>query len=240
MFRHASSDRSIGAILEFTRETTGAVPNAGRSERYADDLTRRNDWLRQIQQGGIRIDDVYGGEATNRACLTIEEGVVMVLVIIIIIIIIKVVIVVADGLLRVTTITEVTARSTRRGRIIFVSNSNNRISKECRCRRDSRRRITIDGTAASPSQQYRSYYGDQEFSRAEEEQYFGQPALDPKDDAAFENQFQSRRNYNYGDDFLDNGGGLGGTKLLLRQPCVSIQQQSSHHGCLFASIERLG
>ena len=62
-----------------------------------------------------------------------------------------------------------------------------------------------------PSQQYRSYYGDQEFSRAEEEQYFGQPALDPKDDVAFENQFQSRRNYNYGDDFLDNGGGLGGT-----------------------------
>ena len=68
--------------------------------------------------------------------------------VLVVIIIIKVVIVVADGLLRVTTITEVTARSTRRGRIIFVSNSNNRISKEYRCRRDSRRRITIDGTAA--------------------------------------------------------------------------------------------
>ena len=61
LFRHASSDRSIGAILEFTRETTGAVPNAGKSERYADDLTRRNDWLRQIQQGGLESTTSMAG-----------------------------------------------------------------------------------------------------------------------------------------------------------------------------------
>ena len=42
------------------------------------------------------------------------------------------------------------------------------------------------------------------FWRAEE-QYFGQLALDPRDDVAFENQFQSRRNHNYGDDFNNTG-----------------------------------
>ena len=61
LFRHASSDRSIGAILEFTRETTGAMPNAGRSKRSRDDLTRRNDWLRQIQQGGLESTTTMAG-----------------------------------------------------------------------------------------------------------------------------------------------------------------------------------
>ena len=131
--------------------------------------------------------------------------------VIIIIIIIKVVIVVADGLLRVTTITEVTARSTRRGRIIFVSNSNNRINKSAvvvEIRGDELRSMERRRTSFSAIQKllrrsrvFASGGGT----------VFRQPALDPKDDVAFENQFQSRRNYNYGDDFLDNGGGLGGT-----------------------------
>jgi len=203
LFRHASSDRSIGAILEFTRETTGAVPNAGRSERYADDLTRRNDWLRQIQQGGLEsttsmagsyessmFDDRRGsgnGISSNNNNKSSNSG----------------------------------GRRTPSGNNNYGSYGAEYATRANYLRQQqqqqNQQRVPLSSRfaetnygGAPPSQQYRSYYGDQEFSRAEEEQYFGQPALDPKDDAAFENQFQSRRNYNYGDDFLDNGGGVGG------------------------------
>lgn len=208
LFRHASSDRSIGAILEFTRETTGAVPNAGRSERYADDLTRRNDWLRQIQQGGLESTTSMAGSYES-SMFDDRRGS-------------------GNG---ISSNNNNNKSSNSGGRRTPSGNNNygsygaeyatraNYLRQQQQ--QQNQQRVPLSSRfaetnydrwngGAPPSQQYRSYYGDQEFSRAEEEQYFGQPALDPKDDAAFENQFQSRRNYNYGDDFLDNGGGVGG------------------------------
>jgi len=200
LFRHASSDRSIGAILEFTRETTGAVPNAGRGERYADDLTRRNDWLRQIQQGGLESTTSMAGSYES----TLFDD------------------------RRGSSNNSNNNSSSGGGRRTPPSNNNKFGSygaeyatraSYLRQQQQNQQRVPQSSrfaetnydrwNSAPPSQQYRSYYGDQEFSRAEEEQYFGQLALDPKDDAAFENQFQSRRNHNYRDDFSDIGGGGG-------------------------------
>ena len=201
LFRHASSDRSIGAILEFTRETTGAMPNAGRSKRYADDLTRRNDWLRQIQQGGLESTTTMAGNYESNM-FDEQRGI------------------------------GYSSNNNSSSRWTPSSNNNNYGSygaeyatraNYLRQQQEQQNQNYQRGQSfspqsssrfvetnydqwngASPSQQYRSYYGDQEFSRAEE-QYFGQLALDPRDDVAFENQFQSRRNHNYGDDFNNTG-----------------------------------
>ena len=173
----------------------------GRSKRYADDLTRRNDWLRQIQQGGLESTTTMAGNYESNM-FDEQRGI------------------------------GYSSNNNSSSRWTPSSNNNNYGSygAEYATRanylrqqqqqqnqnyqrgqsfspQSSSRFVETNydqWNGASPSQQYRSYYGDQEFSRAEE-QYFGQLALDPRDDVAFENQFQSRRNHNYGDDFNNTG-----------------------------------
>ena len=181
LFRHASSDRSIGAILEFTRETTGAVPNYGRSERYVDDLDRRNDWLRQIQQGGLESTTSMAGSYES----SLRNG-------------------------------STAGAQQRRGnnnyggeyaaRANFLRQQQEQEQEQEQEQQQRSSALAPPSSASSLSQSrfeepsaYRSNYGNIISRAAEEERYFGQLALDPKDDVAFDSlRFQSQRNYNYG------------------------------------------